>query len=147
MFIVSRDGEVWLEDGTLKNQYKSKGYCFIKHKQKAYRVHRLVAEKYLPNPNKLPIINHKDGDKTNNCVDNLEWCTQTHNVYHALRTGIHSQEEMPVRGIHKITGEVVEFISQAEASKHTPAYQANIHRCIVGERRSAGGYYWEKVID
>lgn len=57
-----------------KNKYKS--------------IHRLVAETFIPNPNNYPIINHIDGDTSNNKADNLEWCTQSHNIKEAYRVGL-----------------------------------------------------------
>lgn len=52
------------------------------------RVHRLVAQHYLPNPNNMLEVNHKDGDKEHNYLSNLEWCTRSHNVKHAFATGL-----------------------------------------------------------
>ena len=57
-------------------------------KDKYISIHRLVAEAFLPNPNNYPVINHIDGDTSNNRVDNLEWCTQSHNVKEAYRIGL-----------------------------------------------------------
>lgn len=55
--------------------------------RKAMLVHRLVAMIYLPNPDNLPVVNHKDGNPYNNCVSNLEWCTHKHNSKHAVEIG------------------------------------------------------------
>ena len=57
-------------------------------KPKNCRVHRLVAQHFIPNPNNLPEVNHIDGDKANNQVSNLEWCTRSHNVKHSFDTGL-----------------------------------------------------------
>lgn len=56
-------------------------------KDKYMSIHRLVAEAFIPNPNNYPIINHKDNNPQNNCVDNLEWCTQSYNVKYAYKYG------------------------------------------------------------
>lgn len=67
----------------------NKGYKAVKlwkfGKRKSYLVHRLVALSFIPNPKKLPQINHKDEDKLNNNADNLEWCTQFYNNIYGTR--------------------------------------------------------------
>ena len=56
-------------------------YCLSKNnKKKGFYIHRLVAETFIPNPNNLPEVNHKDEDKTNNCIENLEWCDRSYNI-------------------------------------------------------------------
>ena len=62
--------------------------CNGKAKTKLLRVHRLVAEAFIPNDDLLPEINHIDGDKLNNTVENLEWCTQSYNIQHAYNMGL-----------------------------------------------------------
>ena len=76
---------------TLTKQPKGYLYAMIQlnnGKQKNCRVHRLVAEHFLTNPDNLPTINHLDGNKLNNHVSNLEWCTYQANMQHAVRTGL-----------------------------------------------------------
>lgn len=76
----------------LKMSYHTNGYAFysfkLNLKTKSERVHRLVATAFIPNPLNLPCVNHKDGNKQNNHVNNLEWCTISDNLFHAYRTGL-----------------------------------------------------------
>lgn len=62
-------------------------YLLNSSKAKTFRVHRLIAETFIPNPNNLPCVNHKDGNKQNNCVSNLEWCSYSWNNKHAYLIG------------------------------------------------------------
>ena len=71
-------------------------------------VHRLVAEKYIPNPDNLPQVNHKDGNKLNNSVENLEWVSNQQNRNHAVETGLHLSGE--ACSWSKLDWEKVEFI-------------------------------------
>lgn len=76
---------------TLTKQKSGYRYAMIQlnnGKQKNCRVHRLVAEHFLPNPDNMKEVNHKDGNKDNNRADNLEWCTRSHNVKHSFDTGL-----------------------------------------------------------
>ena len=77
----------------IKSQYlNDAGYYMISlsrnNKSKPYRVHRLLAMTFIPNPNNLPEVNHIDGVKTNNNLDNLEWVTHKENMSHAFRIGL-----------------------------------------------------------
>ena len=79
-------------DKILRRQLNKNGYLYvslsINGKVKKFKVNRLVAETFIDNPYNLPITNHKDGDKTNNCVNNLEWCNYSDNLKHAYKLGL-----------------------------------------------------------
>lgn len=93
-FLVSNTGNVIVADTNIPARIMDNGHGYkqvqIMRKGKRYTryVHRLVAECFLPNPENLPEINHKNGDKSNNSVDNLEWCNHADNLLHAYRTGL-----------------------------------------------------------
>jgi hypothetical protein len=76
----------------LKTQTDNKGYqrlrVTIEGQKHSYRIHREVAKAFIPNPNNLPQVNHKDGNKNNNCVTNLEWITNRDNAHHAIANGL-----------------------------------------------------------
>lgn len=111
---------------------------------KTKKVHRVVAESFLQNPNNLPEVNHIDGDKRNNSVKNLEWCTHKENHVHARKTGLIQQKgEKSVN--HKLTTDAVHFIREmykrgdsvygccALANKFNVS-QATISRVVKGKR-------------
>lgn len=98
----------------LKPNMNDRGYLDValcKNRQyKHFRINRLVAMTFIPNPNNLSQVNHKDGDKQNNCVDNLEWCTQAYNNLHANRTGLRRFVRGENSPHHKLTWEIVRAI-------------------------------------
>lgn len=100
---VTKDGRVknmisgkWLSCCDNGNGYKQ---VFISIQNRKYMryVHRLVAECFLPNPENLPEVNHKDGNKSNNNASNLEWCTRSQNILHALHAGLVKPSERQKR--------------------------------------------------
>lgn len=83
----------------------------VQGKRVCQRVHRLVAKAFLPNPQGLAVVNHKDGDKTNNSVANLEWCTQRYNVWHMLNVLKKDVRAKSVRCVE--TGVVYKSLAEA----------------------------------
>ena len=107
-------------------------------------VHRLVAQAFIPNPNNLPQVNHKDSDRTNNNVSNLEWCNNSYNQIYMEKFGISNTESRgkPVFAINLTTLEVSRFRSQHEAERALGVYQANINSVIRGRYKQTGGYWF-----
>lgn len=93
---VSNEGRVRSllrgEPRILKTQVDNKGYhrirVTIEREKMSYKVHREVAKAFIPNPDNLPQVNHKDGNKSNNAVDNLEWISNRDNAHHAIENGL-----------------------------------------------------------
>lgn len=144
---------------TLKIKTDKKGYSVVylskDGKQKVGKIHRLVAQMFIPNPNNLPQVNHKDGCKSNNHVDNLEWCTNSYNQKHAWASGLQpSYEESngrgrparPVAMLDLLTRSVLRtFETLASAGRETGINQYNIRSVCIGTRNQAGGYGWKFI--
>ena len=109
-------------------------------KLKGYLIHRLVAEAFIPNPLKLPCVNHKDENPSNNSLENLEWCTVQYNTNYG--TAIKRRVEKRSIAIYCIELDKV-FLSSQEAYRITGVYQSNINKCLKGKINTAGGYHWK----
>ena len=150
-YLVNEFGEVFSKKRKMKKRKTGtdkQGYETVSlwnnGKTRLLKVHRIVAEAFIPNPNNYPIVNHKDERKDNNVVTNLEWCTHSYNTLYGTcqqRRAIHRQRTVEM--IDMKTHEVIKVFSsmkRAEEETHTPAKQIS-HVCR-GYDKSARGYFW-----
>ncbi len=115
--------------------------------RKYFNTHRLVAQSFIPNPDNKPFVNHIDGDKSNNRVENLEWCNQSENMKHAYRTGLKYPSHPKAVIQCTLDGEVVgEFSSRQEAARSVGAHGSNINKAIRDDTVCAG-YKWREVVE
>lgn len=150
---------------TKSNKLKKPGYAkdnYLKvdlykdSKRTTKKVHRLVADAFLPQDPQRPDINHKDGNRENNEVTNLERCTKSENMKHAYKTGLakpHAsygmlgkknpnggRKKRPIRVIE--TGEI--FKSQSECEREL-GLSSHINDCLRGRQKSCNGYHFEYI--
>lgn len=150
--VIRKDGRSYLKKGrVLKPTASGKGPYYMvslcnDDSESVKSVHRLVATAFIPNPENLPVINHKDENKLNNCADNLEWCTQQYNLNYGS-----AREKISVGYIHPIVAVeqrdikdnfIAEYKSIGEASRKTGINSSHICECCKKINKSAGGYKW-----
>lgn len=114
------------------------------HTTKVIPVHRLVAETFLLNDKNLPTVNHIDGDKNNNNVNNLEWTSYADNNIHALHKGLRNPRSNYVCQFDDCGKFVRKYKSVSEAARITGISRGMISHCLHCRARYAGGYVWVK---
>lgn len=150
LYKVSRTGVIYnAKTGfeVMQSQQNS-GYLMVgmrdKGKQRNFTVHRIVATAFIENPDNLPQVNHKDENKMNNCVDNLEWCSAAYNVNYgdAIAKRIRNRKDRkPVMCIE--TGVV--YDSAPHAERETGISAMSIRWCAIGAHKTAGKLHWKYV--
>lgn len=163
-YVISRDGYIYstyknfFSHGVLRKSCKltklkpsldKRGYLVVNlHDDngnvKAYKLHRLVAQAFLPNLDNKRCVCHIDNDKTNCCVDNLYWGTDLENNHQARQDRLYGNEQ-PI-GQYKLDGTLIAiYPSQSEASRKNGISQSNLWKCIEGKRKTTGGYIWRRL--
>ena len=148
----------------LKQVINSHGYPCVTLKyldgiQKVITVHRLVAITFLKQPSiESNQVNHIDGNKTNNCINNLEWCTARENILHAYATGLNkgskpmlgktSGKSPRAKSIYKcdLQGNILKmYVCITDAAKELNIAPSHISSCARGYRKTCAGYTWKYV--
>lgn len=150
------DSENHFRKGQIMAQRYVRGYARVGlrdgEKQKMYSVHRLVAEAFIPNPDNLPQVNHKDEKPGNNALDNLEWCDVFYNINYGGRnkkvsrrlTGrINTPGSKRVEQYTKKGEYIRTFDSMADAEREVGVFSENISAVCRGKQKTAGGYKWK----
>lgn len=136
------------KEHTLKQQIDKYGYkrvlLYKNNKSKHYLIHRLVAQAFIPNPDNLPQINHKDENRQNNVFNNLEWCDCKYNNNYGNRNQkIQKSLSKEIKQLDK-NGKLIKIWENSIiASKHLNIHSGNIRSCCRHELKTAGGYIWE----
>lgn len=146
------------DDGRVKNNKSGKvltphpdsnGYLSVSlcrdGKHFTRRVHRLVAEAFIPNPLNLHDINHKDGNKNNNSSSNLEYCTRSYNMLHSYRTLGKRPRSTDRKAVLCIETSVV-YPTVEAAAKAVGRSSMAIRKCLYGWTKTAAGRHWRDVV-
>ena len=166
LYQVSNHGRIkslkFNKERILKPGLNNTGYfivnLFINNKSKIYKIHRLIAIHFVPNPVNKPQVNHKDGNKLNNHVDNLEWCTRSENMKHAWKNGLCENvrkkaiKQGSMNGKEYLSKKVqcietgIVYESGIQAERKTGINNSNISKCCKGKRKSVGKHPDNKKI-
>lgn len=139
----------------IKQIFKTKnGYIRVKlwknGKSKNFFVHRLVAIAFIDNPNNFRCVNHKDENKENNCVDNLEWCDHKYNNNYGNHKNKVSNTQKNRKDLSKpiiqidLEGNIInQYHSIKEAARYNNLFHSNISKVLLGKYKTCGGYIWK----
>lgn len=154
LYQISNYGNVKNKHNKLLKLRKDKNgyliaYLYKNNIMKCKKTHRLVAQAFIPNIHNKPQINHKDGNKENNYVDNLEWVTNKENIIHCWENNFHkkkfgSDHDNAVKiKQYDVNGNFIKnWNSIVEASKYYDTTISNIWHCLNGYNKTAKGYIW-----
>ena len=148
LYEVSNQGRVkslkFGKERILKQLRNTFGYLFVflckNGEKKEYKVHRLVAQTFIPNQDNLPQVNHKDENKTNNFVQNLEWCDSKYNNNYGTRNQRISKSVLQYT---KSGVFVREWKSSSEIEMNLNYNKGNISKCCTGKLKSAYNFIWK----
>lgn len=152
-YLVNRDGSIyklnWKHTGTMrkvKQRQRDDGYIDVTINGKSMLCHRFIAECFITNPNNLPEVNHKDENKTNNHVDNLEWCNRTYNCNYGSRNKRMSETLSKKVFQHTIDGKLVkEWDSVVDIENKLGYDHSLIYACCNGKRKRAYNFVWTRT--
>jgi len=151
-YLISKEGQIYsIKTNKIKvSEIYQNGYCRIEicneNGNKKFYIHRLVAEVYIPNPNNYNQVNHKDLNKHNNNINNLEWCNEVMNMQHNANNKPENSKkviQLDLLDENKIIGT---FNSIKEASIKTKINNTSIIHCCSGKYKKAGGYKWKYAV-
>lgn len=148
-YVRKHNGIRTVKERVLKQCYDEDGYKRVSLSSGNHRttklVHRLVAEAFIENPFNYPQINHKDENKENNCISNLEYCTAKYNTHY--HNGIEKRAAKRKKPVCRMIGNSVidTWESATDASKNLGICRTCIIECILGNQKTAGGYKWKFI--
>jgi hypothetical protein len=139
---VSNMGRVRRNDRIKKIQIDDEGYCRVNIGRKKKRLHRVVAEAFVPNPNNYPVVDHLDNNKRNCRADNLEWVTHQENTRRAAADGLIKGEYSSARLVLAVDPDLKGYLfpSQSECATAFKLDVRSVNKVIVGKQKTTGGY-------
>ena len=147
LYAVTSCGRVWSYKNKcfLKPISDKDGYLYVnlykEKRMKPFRIHRLVSEAYIPNPENYPMINHKDENPSNNCLQNLEWCDAKYNNNYGTRIErAANSKKIPILQYDLNGNFIREWPSASDVGGEV---ESLICRCLKGRRKTAYNYIWK----